>query len=58
MSRRRSHAFAPPEALALALAVGIFVAGYLLWDFVIVKSVGVHIGAWANPLRHGGTRHE
>jgi len=37
---------------SLALALGIFIAGYLLWDFVIVESVGVHIGAWANPLHH------
>lgn len=37
---------------AVALALGIFAAGYLLWDFVIVESVGVHVGAWSNPLRH------
>ncbi len=35
----------------LALAVGIFVGGYLVWDFVIVESVGIHLGAWSNPLR-------
>lgn len=34
-----------------ALALGVFAGGYLTWDFVVVESVGVRLGAWSNPLR-------
>jgi len=36
----------------LALAIAVFIAGYVVWDFVIVESIGIHLGAWANPLLH------
>lgn len=35
-----------------ALAVAIFVAGYFVWDFVIVESIGIHVGAWTSPFHH------
>lgn len=37
---------------AIALALAVFVIGYFLWDFVIVESIGIHFGAWGNPLHH------
>lgn len=35
---------------ALALTTAVFVIGYLIWDFLIVESIGIHFGAWARPF--------
>lgn len=40
---------------AIALALAVFVVGYLAWDFLIVEWIGVHVGAWSNPLLHQRT---